>query len=79
MLWLSKEYDKETFNYFWRLAKTEQDKTGIMIIDGIDYWEQFSQEFSDLWFKTLYPEANKSVIKNHDLKFIYYETVPKFK
>ncbi|RGB27373.1 hypothetical protein C1646_769193 [Rhizophagus diaphanus] len=50
------EYDKETFNYFWRLAKTEQDKTGIMIVDGIDYWEQFSQEYSDPWFKTLCPE-----------------------
>uniref|UniRef100_A0A1D1XJ57 D-amino-acid oxidase n=1 Tax=Anthurium amnicola TaxID=1678845 RepID=A0A1D1XJ57_9ARAE len=50
------EYDKETFNHFWRLAKAEQNKTGIMIIDGFDYWEQFSQDFSDLWFKKLCPE-----------------------
>jgi len=53
----SKEYDKETFNHFWRLAKTAQDKTGIMIIDGFDYWEQFSQDLSDQWFKTLCPEV----------------------
>ncbi|GBB86078.1 hypothetical protein RclHR1_12520007 [Rhizophagus clarus] len=50
------EYDKETFNHFWRLAETAQDKTGITIIDGFDYWEQLSQESSDLWFKSLCPE-----------------------
>ncbi|CAG8628183.1 nucleotide-binding domain-containing protein [Rhizophagus irregularis DAOM 181602=DAOM 197198] len=55
---LSGEYTSPWSGAYWRnyateddirrLAKTEQDKTGIMIIDGIDYWEQFSQEFSDL-------------------------------
>ncbi|RIA90822.1 hypothetical protein C1645_769041 [Glomus cerebriforme] len=49
------EYDKITFNHFWRLAKTE-NKAGIMIIDGFDYWEQFPQDLSDLWFKSLCPE-----------------------
>jgi hypothetical protein len=57
-----KEYDRETFNHFWKLAKTAQDETGIMIIDGIDYWEQFSQESSDLWFKTLCPGVTNLLI-----------------
>ena len=32
-----------------------------MIIDGFDYWAQFSQDFSDHWFKTLCPDNNQSV------------------
>ena len=53
----SKEFDKETFNHFWGLAKTSQNETGIMVVDGFEYWGEFSQDFSDLWFKTLCPEV----------------------
>jgi hypothetical protein len=63
----SKGFDKETFNHFWSLANTSQSRTGIMIIDGFEYWEQF-QDFSDLWYMTLCPEVKllEISVKSHD-------------
>lgn len=53
------EFDIETFNYFWELAKTAQNETGIMIVDEFEYWEKYSYEFTDLWFKNFCPEVNQ--------------------
>ena len=53
---LSKEIDTETFKHLWKLAKISEEKTGIMIIDGFDYWEKYSPDY-DPWFKTLCPEV----------------------
>ncbi|CAG8708738.1 9610_t:CDS:2, partial [Scutellospora calospora] len=51
-------FDKETFIHFWSLAHTKSAETGIMIVDGFDYWDEyFPLESNDPWFKNLCPEA----------------------
>ncbi|CAG8440213.1 1524_t:CDS:10 [Acaulospora morrowiae] len=50
------EIDKESYNHFRKLAGSPQNKTGIRIIDGFDYWDHISEDFSEPWFKTLCPE-----------------------
>ncbi|KAF0558589.1 nucleotide-binding domain-containing protein [Gigaspora margarita] len=49
------EFDKKTFQYFWELAKMKENKSGVIIIDGFDYWDKLPENFSDPWFKTLCP------------------------
>ncbi|CAG8560592.1 28556_t:CDS:2 [Dentiscutata erythropus] len=50
----SKGFDKETFIHFWDLAHTRPSETGIMIVDGFDYWDEyFPLEWNDPWFKDL--------------------------
>ena len=64
-----KEFDGETYNYFWKLANTPY--SGVMIIDEFEYWEKLPQDFSDPWFKTLCHEVK---IYKYDLEYnkVYY-------
>ncbi|CAG8494419.1 9525_t:CDS:2 [Scutellospora calospora] len=51
------DFDRETFNHFWNLANTKPSETGIMVVDGFDYWDEHSpMEWKDPWFKDLCPE-----------------------
>ncbi|CAG8599563.1 1285_t:CDS:10, partial [Dentiscutata heterogama] len=46
-------FDKETFIHFWNLAHTRSSETGIMIVDGFDYWDEyFPLEWNDPWHLT---------------------------
>lgn len=57
--------DRVTFENFWVLAKKSHINSGLMIIDGYDYWEKFLHEF-DPWFKYLCPE-----VVNYLFKFVF--------
>ncbi|KAF0412059.1 nucleotide-binding domain-containing protein [Gigaspora margarita] len=50
------EYEKKTFHHFWNLAKASKNNSGIMIVDGFDYWDRLPDDFSEPWFKDFSPE-----------------------
>ncbi|CAG8648714.1 10803_t:CDS:2, partial [Gigaspora rosea] len=71
--------EKETFIHFWDLAHTKPSETGIMIADGLDYWDENPPlEWNDPWFKDLCPEY-RHLTKDElptDVEFgIKYKTV----
>ncbi|KAF0333062.1 FAD dependent oxidoreductase [Gigaspora margarita] len=75
---LNSEFDRETYNHLWKLAKTQQNETGIMTIDEFEYWERFPQNFSDPWFKTLcheYRHLRKEELPNGVEFGITYKSV----
>ncbi|CAG8724566.1 12348_t:CDS:2, partial [Gigaspora rosea] len=41
------EYEKKTFHHFWNLAKASKNNSGIMIVDGFDYWDRLPDDFSE--------------------------------
>jgi hypothetical protein len=60
----TKEFDEETYNYFWNLARTLH--IGVMVIDEFDYWENLPKNFSDPWFNTL---CHKVIFYNYGLNY----------
>ncbi|RIB19684.1 hypothetical protein C2G38_2082512 [Gigaspora rosea] len=76
---LQQGLEKETFIHFWDLAHTKPSETGIMIADGLDYWDENPPlEWNDPWFKDLCPEY-RHLTKDElptDVEFgIKYKTV----
>ncbi|CAG8719873.1 8400_t:CDS:10, partial [Gigaspora rosea] len=72
-------FDKETFIHFWDLAHTKPSETGIMIVDGFEYWDEYLPlEWNDPWFKDLCPQY-RHLTKDElpiDVEFgIKYKTV----
>ncbi|CAG8448160.1 11862_t:CDS:2 [Cetraspora pellucida] len=53
---VSKGFDRETFIHFWNFACTRPSETGVMIVDGFDYWDELPLGWNDPWFKDLCPE-----------------------
>ncbi|CAG8554183.1 6598_t:CDS:2 [Cetraspora pellucida] len=49
-------FDRETFIHFWNFACTRPSETGVMIVDGFDYWDELPLGWNDPWFKDLCPE-----------------------
>ncbi|CAG8746384.1 24543_t:CDS:10, partial [Racocetra persica] len=51
------DFDRKTFIHFWDLAYTKSHETGIMIVDGFDYWDEHPPlGWEEPWFKDLCPE-----------------------
>ncbi|KAG9300702.1 hypothetical protein G9A89_023500 [Geosiphon pyriformis] len=59
------EFDKITYNHFWYLAQNYPTETGIMFVDGFDYWDELPKNFSEPWFKTFCP--NYRHLEKHEL------------
>ncbi|CAG8629444.1 12171_t:CDS:10 [Acaulospora morrowiae] len=50
------DFDRKTFIHFWDLGHNKSFETGIMIVDGFDYWDKHPpSDWKEPWFKDLCP------------------------